>query len=238
MKIKALRTEVFSKEKNLVDFIHQHVAKVFTENSILAVTSKIVSLSEGQTVSKKNTDKQSLIKKESEYYLGKIAYDQHLAIRHGLLVPSAGIDESNSEKDEYILYPQDPFSSAKKIRTALKKKLGLKNLGVLITDSHTIPLRRGVIGMALAYSGFKAIKNLIGTKDLFGRPLRVTTVNVAEALAVSAVLLMGEGAERCPLAVIEKAPVVFTNKTNSKEMRISPQEDLYAPFLFKKNKLK
>ena len=234
MKIKALRTEVFSKEKNLVDFIHQHVAKVLKESSVLAITSKIVSLSEGQTVSKKNINKQSLIKKESEYYLGEMGYNQHLAIRHGLLVPSAGIDESNSEKEEYILYPKDPFSSAKKIRTALRKKLGLKNLGVLITDSHTVPLRRGVIGTCLAYSGFKAVKNLIGTKDLFGRPLRVTTVNVAEALAVSAVLLMGEGAERCPLAIIEKAPVVFTNKTNSKEMLISPKEDLYAPLLFKK----
>ena len=229
MQIKSIKTGVFSQGMDLVDFILKNTVNKLKEKSVLAITSKIVSIAEGRTVSKNKIDKQTLVQQECEYYLGKIGYDCHLTIQHGLLIPSAGIDESNSVNNEYILYPKDPFASAEKVAKAIKTKLSLKNFAVIITDSHTLPLRRGVVGVAVAYSGFKAVKSLIGQGDLFGRPLRMTKMNLVDALATSAVLLMGEGAEQCPLALIYEAPLVFTDKIDLAELKIPIEEDLYGP---------
>ena len=232
MKIEAFCTRIFLKDQNLVDFILEHTQEKLKEDSILAVTSKIVSLAEGRTVKKAGRqEKAELIKKECDHYLGELAYDCHLTIQHGLLVPSAGIDESNSAEGEYILYPKDPYLSARKIWKEMREKTGIKNLGVILTDSRTFPLRRGVGGVALAYSGFKALKSLIGKEDLFQRPLQMTTINLVDALAAGAVLVMGEGAEQCPLALIEDFPLVFVDKTDSRELNISIEEDLYSPLL-------
>ena len=214
---------------NLIDFILDHCSSVLEENSILAITSKIISISENRLINKKDINKKQLIQKEGEYYLGEIAYDCHLSIHHGLLVPSAGIDESNSEQNQYILYPKEPFSSAEKIVRQIKKKLNLKNLGILITDSRTLPLRKGVVGVALAYYGFSGIKNMIGKKDLFGRKLKITTINIVDALAASAVLLMGEGNEQKPLAIMQNTPVTFTDDSDSSQLSIPITEDLYFP---------
>ena len=229
MKISAIRTSVFSKGMNLIDFILNHCSTLLKENSILAITSKIISISENRLVNKKDINKKQLIQQEGEHYLGEIAYDCHLSIHHGLLVPSAGIDESNSEQNQYILYPKKPFSSAEIIAAKIKKKLNLKNLGILITDSRTLPLRKGVVGVALAYFGFSGIKNMVGKKDLFGRELKMTTINIVDALAASAVLLMGEGDEQKPLAVINEAPVIFTPHNDSSKLSIPVTEDLYFP---------
>ena len=142
MKVKAISTSVFSQGENLLDFILDHSQKDLKENSILAVTSKVVSLAENRTISKEKVDKLELIKKECEYYIGEIGYNCHLTIQQGLLVPSAGVDESNSEKGEYILYPKDPFASAEKLCKSIKQKLSLKNFAVLITDSRTFPFAK------------------------------------------------------------------------------------------------
>ena len=229
MEIKAIRTKVFSEGMDLVDFIIDSVEGQWKERLVLAITSKIVSLAEGRTISKKKIGKKELVQQECEHYLGEIGYNCHLAICHGLLVPSAGIDESNSKKDEYILYPKDPFFSLEQIAWKIKKKLSLKKIALIMTDSRTLPLRQGVVGVALAYSGFKAVKDMIGQKDLFGRSLRMTKINIVDALASSAVLLMGEGAEQYPLALIDNAPVSFTEKKDPSELTISIEEDLYRP---------
>ncbi len=230
MRAQAVRTGVFSKGMSLTDFILKSVKGRLKEKSVLAVTSKIISLAEGRTVHKQKISKQDLVRREADYYLAETAYGSHLTVKHGHLAPSAGIDESNSEEGKYILYPADPFASAEKTVKAIKQQCSLKEFAVVITDSRTLPLRRGVVGSALAYSGFKGLKSLIGQKDLFGRPLRMTAINLADALAVTAVLLMGEGAEQCPLAVMYDAPVVFTNSPVApKELSIPVSEDLYRP---------
>lgn len=84
------------------------------------------------------------------------------------------------------------------------------------------------MGVALGYAGFAPLKNYIGTPDLFGRKLQHTQANLVNALAVSAVLVMGEGAERRPLAVIENAEVSFGERAPSiASLTIDPCEDLY-----------
>ena len=53
------------------------------------------------------------------------------------------------------------------------------------------------------------------------------------SLATAAALVMGEGNERQPLAIIGDAPVEFVNRVNKKELLIPMKEDMYYP-LFKR----
>ena len=145
-------------------------------------------------------------------------------------MPAAGIDESNAN-GKLVLLPKDSFKSAELIRTSLKKKLNLRNLGVVITDSNFLPLRKGAIGVAVGYAGFQGIRNYIGKKDIFGRKLKYSTTNIPDSLATAAVLCMGEGNERQPLVLITEAPIVFKNQTNKKELRLSLKGDMFYPLL-------
>lgn len=228
--ISPIQTEIFHQGENLVEFILAHVAKsLWQEGSLLAITSKIISLAENSLIPAKDIDKKSLIREQADHYLGEIGHGISLTIKHGLMLPAAGIDESNSEDGAYILYPRDPYASAEILRQQLQQKLGLKKLGILITDSHTSPLRHGVTGVALSFSGFHPVRNMIGQTDIFGRKLKMTKVNLADSLATSAVLMMGEAAERCPLALIHNAPVEYTDHPQRSDLVVDPADDIYLP---------
>jgi putative folate metabolism gamma-glutamate ligase len=207
---------------------------VLEERTILAVTSKIISICHGRIVDKRTISKEELIRREADVYL-ETENGTTLTLKNGLLIPAAGIDESNSEEG-YILYPEAVQEDAFQIWRHLKEKHRLHELGVLITDSRTTILRRGVTGIALGWCGFVPYYDYIGQPDLFGRPLRVTVSNLLDALAAAAVLVMGEGSEQTPLALITQAPkVAFVDRAPSQEearfVSLSPEEDLYFPLL-------
>ena len=134
------------------------------------------------------------------------------------------------------MWPKDPQKSANEIREHLKKKYGLKNVGVLITDSKTTPLRYGVTGIGISHSGFLAINNFIGTPDIFGRILKMTTVSVMDGLSSAAVVCMGEGSEQTPLAIISDASFVkFVDHNPTDEelglLNIDLETDVYGELL-------
>jgi F420-0:gamma-glutamyl ligase len=234
MQIKAIKTEVFTENEDLLEFIFKYYKKI-PENSIVVVTSKIVALSEGRTSLCKNTkEKIKIIKEESSFAI-KTKYTW-LTIKDSTVMAQAGIDESNAN-GKIILLPNDSFKSAEFLRKKLIKRFHLKKLGILITDSRLMPLRAGVVGVALGYAGFSGIKNYIGKKDIFGRKLKMSRTDVADSLATSAVLCMGEGKEQQPLALITDAPIVFTQKINRNELIINPKDDLYAPLFQNINKI-
>jgi F420-0:gamma-glutamyl ligase len=56
-------------------------------------------------------------------------------------------------------------------------------------------------------------------------------MNYADGLAAAAVMMMGEGAEARPLAVIENAEVQFSEEVTKEELQIPLEEDLYYPLL-------
>ena len=215
MNVRAVRTRLFSEGDDLAMFIERHIPKM-KEGSILVVASKAVALAEGRTAD--TTDKEKLIKQESSWRK-KILPKWWLTVR-------PGIDESNSN-GKLVLLPEDCFASAKRLRLGLLKKYGLKKLGVIITDSRVAPLRAGVTGVALGYAGFRGIRDYRGKKDIFGKKLEVTRTNVADSLATAATLVMGEGSERQPLAIIEGAPVEFSERTNPREVLIPLADDIY-----------
>jgi coenzyme F420-0:L-glutamate ligase len=235
MKIQAIKTKIFKENDDLVYFIINNSPKI-SNNDILVVTSKIVSLSEGRTAIYKNEKElEKIIIKESQFAMKtKLVW---LTIKDNMVLASAGIDKSNAD-GKIILLPRDSYNSAKIIRKVLMKHYGLNNLGVIVSDSRTLPLRAGIVGIAVGYAGFNGLRSYKGKKDLFGRKLHFSRTDVADSLATSAVLLMGEGNECQPLAIIKDAPVIFTNKSNRKELDIEIKEDMYQPLFEKIKKIK
>ncbi len=237
MKIVPFKTHKITPNENLYEILDRYLPNL-QENSIVAVASKIVGICEGRVVKKTSEEqKHELTKHEAEYYLPpeENQYNIMLTINHNLMVVAAGIDESNS--NGYLsLWPKDPQKSVNEIREYLTKKHKLKNLGVIMTDSRLTPLRWGVTGWCLVHSGFSALNNYIGTPDIFGKLINMSQTNVADSLASAATLVMGEGAEQQPLAVITDVPFVdFQDRNPTKKeldaLKITMEDDVYAPLL-------
>ena len=215
MIVRTVKTEkILLKKQNIFKILDKYIKKL-SEGSVLAITSKIISICEGRFIDINKANKQDLIEKQSEFFLpsSESKYDITLTIKNNLLVPTAGIDESNAQ-DHFILWPKDPQDTVNKIREYLRGKFNLKKFGVIITDSKTSPLRWGVTGIAIAHSGFCALNNYIGKPDIFGRQLKVTKSNIMDGLAVSSVLAMGEGEEQTPMAIINDLPFVKFQSRN------------------------
>ena len=234
LQVTPIQTDVFPAGADLVAFVERHVPREqVKERMVLAVTSKIVSLAENRLVPREEIGKAELVKREADVFLGEVGYGCFLTVKEGLFIPSAGIDESNSEGGHYIVYPAKPYESAERLWSGLRARWGIKELGILLTDSHTSPLRKGVTGICLSHWGFVAVRNMIGTRDIFGRELMMTKMNLADGLSAAAVLMMGEGAEKRPLAVIHGAECEFRDEVDPEDLRMPLKDDLYFPFFEK-----
>ena len=236
MNVVSIKTDKVTSSGSLLEFLDKHIQE-FRNDSILVITSKIVSICEGRVVKTGDINKHALIEKEAEVFIPptKSKYDVTLTIKHNLMVPSAGIDESNGN-GYFILWPSDPQKTANQVRAYLCDRFHLLRVGVIISDSRTSPLRWGTTGAAIAQSGFAALNSYIGEPDIFGRPLEMTKANIADGLAVAAVLVMGEGKEQTPLAIIDDVPFVqFQERNPTQEeldnLSITIEDDVYAPIL-------
>ena len=238
MKVTAIKTKkITPKDTDIFKILDRYLPRL-KDRSVVAVTSKILGITEGNVVKIGEGDKDTIIIQEAEYYLPRSSskYNIILTIKRNAINFSSGVDESNS-KGYYVLWPKDPQKSANKIRKHLAKKHKKKNIGVIITDTASVPLRWGQRGVfVLAHSGFSALNSYIGKPDIFGKPLKMTSASISDALGTAAVLVMGEGAEQTPLAVIEDIPFVkFTQRNPTKKellkLQMPLKDDLYAPLL-------
>lgn len=225
MEITPIKTKLFKPGDDLQKFLFAHLPPL-KNGDIICLSSKVAGLAEGQIYPKK--DKLKLIKKESSYY--KKTALCYFTVRQGLICANSGIDESNAF-DKIILLPQNPYKTVDNLRRALIKHYKIKNLGVILTDSFILPLRSGVINIAVAYSGFYGVENLINKKDLCRRSLKMTLVNIADSLATAAGFCMGECSNQTPLCLVRGAKVKFTASTRAQEMRYPFKKDFYYPFL-------
>lgn len=81
-----------------------------------------------------------------------------------------------------------------------------------------------------------AYEHLISRPDIFVRPLTMTKVSMMDRLVAAAVLVMGEGVEQTPLAVVRAAAFVHLQPRDQTAaelaaLRIAPEDDLHAPLL-------
>lgn len=238
MIVRAIKVRKFLPPKDdLWDLISS--IKYLKENTVVAVTSKVVAIGEGRCLPIKSFDKDQVAINEADKYIPRELVPNSLimhTIKNNMLVASSGVDESNGA-GYYILWPKDSQKSAKNIWNFLREKYKVKNLGVVITDSRLVPLKRGVVGISIGFFGFKPLKDYRGKKDLFGREFRMETSNMPDSLATAAVLEMGEGDEMQPLAIIEEVPDLefiqkeYKPKTKDDDFEIEEKEDMFYPFL-------
>lgn len=205
------------------------------EQSVVVITSKIVSLCEG-SVAPADADRADLIKQQASLYIepSESTYGKFFTITNNTLVANAGIDSSNAANTQ-VLWPKDAIKTANEVREYLTQKHSLQQLGVVITDSTSHPFRLGATGIALGFSGFIPLKTYENTTDLFGRKFVYDIADIAGGLAATGVLAMGEGAEQTPIALIQDVPFVdFVQRPPSsdelKTLNLTIDDDFYELF--------
>ncbi len=244
MQITTISTPLMTSGGDLLALFTESVAQPVQSGDIVCVVSKVVALAQGRLVdlaqvqpspaamahSPRHPALAELVLQEADLVLGGQDGAFFLTLKDGLLVANAGVDRSNVPAGYAILGPTQPWRWAEDFCARLRAHYAIEDVGVIITDSHLTPLRRGVMGIALAWAGFEGIESQIGQADLYGVPLAVTEKAVADDLASATVLLTGEGAERTPFALVRGAPARFTHRRiDPHEPRIAAHVDLYAP---------
>jgi F420-0:gamma-glutamyl ligase len=215
--------------------------KTLEERSVIVIASKLFSYEERRFIKKTTDDKNEkweLAKKEADWWLdpNESKYQCMLTIKGSWMFANAGIDESNALGNQYAFWPKDPQASLNRVWNFVWKTYGVKEVGLLMSDSISFPLNWGVVGHAIAHCGFLALNSYIGTKDLYDRPMQMEQTNVAQSLVTVGTFVMGEGAERTPIAMITEIPhITFQDRVPSQEelhaLKIDMRDDIFAPLL-------
>lgn len=221
-----------------------HADLSLQSGDVLVVTSKIVSKSEGRIVelstvvpgdeavrlaseTGKDAHIVELVLQESKSI--SRAAPGVLVVQHrlGFVSANAGIDQSNVDGSEerVLLLPLDPDQSARTLRADLLQRTGAE-VGIVISDSHGRPFRRGNVGVAIGAAGLPAVLDLRGNEDLFGRVLRVSMQGYADMVASAGNLLTGEGSEGRPVVLIRGLEFT-TEEGAAAELNRAPEQDLY-----------
>jgi F420-0:gamma-glutamyl ligase len=237
MQVNSIKTsKITQRDTDILSLLETYITD-FQEKSVLVIASKIIAITQGRVISVSEEEKAALIKKEADYYLSpeKNAYNLFITIKDNHLTYSSGMDESNAN-GMTVLWPKDLQKTANAIREYLVKRFKIKHAGVIITDMTAIPLQRGVIAGALAYSGFAPLYDLTNTPDIFGRPFNHTKQGVLHGLAAAAGVVMGEGAEQTPLAVITDVSFVqFQQRNPTAEelasLLVTPEQDMFGSMI-------
>src|SRR5580704_10470442 len=122
MTVEPIKTrKVLPPKDNLEDFITSSIPKL-AEGSIVVISSKVVAICEGACIPHDSITKEELVKREADQVLisrqGK--KERVLTLRKGLLIGSAGVDESNAG-NYYIVLPRHPYNSARNIWKIIRK---------------------------------------------------------------------------------------------------------------------
>ena len=152
--------------------------------------------------------------------------------KHGIVCLNAGIDKSNVEgADTYCLLPENPKLSAARIAKRILKQTG-KRVQVIVTDTYSRPFRAGQSEFAIGTSGLDPFVDYRGAKDLFGNILKFKFVSIADELACAAELVMGQGAEGVPVAIIKGAKRIRMSKRNiGSKLAMNRSRDLFREAL-------
>jgi coenzyme F420-0:L-glutamate ligase / coenzyme F420-1:gamma-L-glutamate ligase len=213
---------------------------------ILAVTSKIVSKAEGRyldlariTPTPRAQELAAVTGKDARLVEAVLSQSAEVvrakknvliaALPNGMIMANAGIDQSNLGAGEQgrrvLLLPEAPDRSAEQMKLAIDLHFKCE-IGVVITDSVGRPWRLGTVGLAIGAAGVPALWDRRGELDMAGRPLEVTEVAFADAVAASAVLAMGEAAEGRPAALVRGLD--WTAKPRAAQVLIRPKhEDMF-----------
>jgi len=226
VEILGLKTPIVQKGDDLVKLALESSEKAgnrIRDKDIVIFSAKVVGTSQGRLVDlskvKPSLKAQKIARKhkldprfahvilgEADSVLGGVDMAL-LTVKGGVLIANAGADQSNAPLGHAALWPEDPQSTAEELRRSFKER-GM-DVGVMVIDSRTMPLRMGSSAVALGVAGFSPVEDLRGKKDLFGRAMKIKRAALADELAAAANVVMGETSESIPVAVARGAPVRF-----------------------------
>jgi coenzyme F420-0:L-glutamate ligase/coenzyme F420-1:gamma-L-glutamate ligase len=176
------------------------------DGDILVVTSKVVSKAEGRVTAMSRDD---AIAAETVRVVARRGATTISETRHGLVMAAAGVDESNTAPGTVVLLPQDPDESARRLRKALRARLGV-TVGVVVTDTMGRPWRAGQTDTAIGAAGVLPVRDHRGEQDAFGNTLEVTMAAVADEIAAAGDLVKSK-ALQLPVALVRGLSALVTD---------------------------
>jgi coenzyme F420-0:L-glutamate ligase/coenzyme F420-1:gamma-L-glutamate ligase len=109
---------------------------------------------------------------------------------HGFVCANAGIDTSNLPDPHTVcLLPEDPDTSARRIRAEITAALEGPPLAVIVSDSFGRAWRLGQAEVAIGCAGIAPLDDWRGRTDAGGRELEATMIAVADEAAAAADLV-------------------------------------------------
>lgn len=221
----------------------------FQSGDVLVVAQKVVSKAEGRLVCLSDIAPTArahdlAVQVDKDPRLVQVILDESaeilraapgaLIVQHrlGFVSANAGVDHSNvagrpgrEEEPWVLLLPTDPDASARKLGERLSLASGAE-IAVLIIDSHGRAWRMGTVGVAIGVYHFPALLDLRGQPDLFGEPLKITQVGLADEMGAAASLLMGQAAEGRPFIHVRGLPYPL-REGNLPELLRPREQDLF-----------
>jgi coenzyme F420-0:L-glutamate ligase/coenzyme F420-1:gamma-L-glutamate ligase len=210
----------------------------FSEGDIIVVAQKIVSKAKGLIVNLKHvlpsvdavqigevTGKDprfvEVILRESKKVL-KVTRPFLVTETHfGHICLNSGVDRSNVAGSSEIcsLLPRDPDASARMLRHQLEQRTGCR-LAVIISDTYSRPHRSAQVDMAIGVSGIRPVKTYRGDRDPYGYMLKFKMQAIADELAASAELVIGQAKERVPVAIIRGYSYESDDRSSANELSL------------------
>jgi coenzyme F420-0:L-glutamate ligase len=246
MELFSIKLPLIKENDDLLNIIIKNIkekGELLKEGDIIVIAEKVIATSQGRVVKLSDVINVSekakklaleydmddrfveLILREASMILGGMTH-VILAQVNDFLIANAGIDQSNAGIGKVVLLPKDLKKIVWKYWQELKKEFGLKNLGVIISDSRVQPLRKGTIGIAIATAGFEPVEDLRGKPDLFNRPMEITMRAIADDLTSAAQFLLSEANQQTPVVIIRGSNVEFTEDPQT-TTEMAPEECLY-----------
>ena len=208
---------IFKKGDDFVQILLDYYDS-FEDNDVIVIAHTVISRIEGKEV-----DLSSIVPSEMALRFGKhidkdpravevvlreaksiVRMSQTLLIcetKQGFICANAGVDLSNATPNHVITLPDDPDQTCRRIQEQIYRRVN-KKVGIIISDTFGGVFRKGTTNIAIGVAGFKPILSHKGRSDLFGYILKTTEVGVADELAASAGLIMGQSNEGLPVVVI------------------------------------
>jgi len=229
------------RDEKIVELILSSTKQKIQDGDIFVISQKIISKQEGRIVhlsdvipselalgiAREYNKDPSLV--ESILTESKRIVRMHNEIlivetHHGFICANAGVDESNVENGYATLLPIDPDKSALLMQNKIQEKTK-KKIAVIISDTFGRAFRMGQTDVAIGIAGMDAILDYAGTKDNFGKTLRITAIALSDEICSAAELVFGK-TKNCPAAIIRDYKYQQSDSTINPIIR--PQnEDLF-----------
>ncbi len=229
------------RDEKIVDLILSSSKEKIQDGDIFVISQKIISKQEGRIVNLSDVIPSELAIGIAREYnkdpklVEAILVESKRIVRmyneiiivethNGFICANAGVDESNVENGYAALLPIDPDKSALILQTKLQEKTK-KKIAVIISDTFGRAFRMGQTDVAIGIAGINSILEYKGTKDSFGKILRVTAIAISDEICSAAELVMGK-TKNCPVSLVRNYEYQQTDSTINSIIR-PLNEDLF-----------